>query len=169
MADLTKFFEAAGGSPEALCGALSETVASLLLRDVHLPGSPTRVGRPVSVEIEWVALITGYSRPAVGDLVALFLRSKNQWRIVAVTEVLGGCPGRWRVRKRFLARTPVGVHHDAHNRRVTSLHPHASKSHAWPVALRKPGRLAWSGVLVYASRRRGTMSGRGRGRRPRDA
>ena len=103
MADLNRFFEAAGGSPGALCGALSETVESLLLRGVNLVGSPTRVGRPVRAKGgKWVALITGYSRPAVGEIVALFMRSKNRWRIVAVTELLGGCPGCWRVRKRFL-------------------------------------------------------------------
>ena len=99
---LGTLFEAAGGSPEALCGAWSEIVATLLLLGVHLPGSPTRVGRPVWAEGQWVALITGCWRPAVGEVVALFLRSKNAWRTVAVTEVLGGCPGCWRVRKRFL-------------------------------------------------------------------
>ena len=143
MADLTRFFEDAGGSPAALCGALSETVASLLLRGVHLPGSPTRVGRLVSrrptatsarvgsgpgerwrppaatspphapsrsrssgaapsAKGEWLALITGCRRPAVGDVIALFLRTRNEWRTVAVTEVLNGRPGCWRVRKRFL-------------------------------------------------------------------
>ena len=96
------FEDASGGSPETLCGAWSEIVAALLLHGVHLPGSPTRVGRPVWVEGQWVALVTGYSRPAVGEVVALFMRSKNEWRSVAVTEVLDGCPGSWRVRKRFL-------------------------------------------------------------------
>ena len=99
---LGRFFEAAGGSPEALCGAWSEIVATHLLLGVHLPGSPTRVGRPVRAEGQWVALITGRWRPAGGELVALFLRSRNAWRTVAVTEVLGGCPGCWRVRKCFL-------------------------------------------------------------------
>ena len=99
---LGTFFEAAGGSTEALCGAWSEIVATLLLLGVHLPGSPTRVGRPVWAEGQWVALITGRRRPAVGEAVALYLRSRNKWETVAVTDVLGGCPGCWRVRKRFL-------------------------------------------------------------------
>ena len=101
MAHLARFFEAAGGSPETLCGAWSEIVAALLLLGVHLPGSPTRVGRPVWAEGQWVALITGCWRPAVGEVVALFLQSRNKWQSVVVTEVLGGCPGCWRVRKRW--------------------------------------------------------------------
>ena len=99
---LSVLFEAAGGSPEDLCGAWSDIVAALLLLGVHLPGNPTRVGRPVWVEGQWVAVITGRWRPAVGEIVALFLRSKNAWRAVAVTEILGGCPGCWCVQKRFL-------------------------------------------------------------------
>ena len=103
---LNGLFEAAGGSPEDLCGVWSDIVAALLLLGVHLPGSPTRVGRPVWAEDEWVAVITGRWRPAVGEVAALFLRSKNKWRTVAVTEVLGGCPGCWRVRKRWFLRAP---------------------------------------------------------------
>ncbi|MCY4508702.1 MAG: hypothetical protein OXG35_17350 [Acidobacteria bacterium] len=100
-AHLTRFYEAAGGSPETLCGAWSEIVATLLLRGVHLPGGPTRVGRPVQVEGQWVALVTGREKPAVGEVVALFLYTRSKWQSVVVTEVLGGCPGCWRVRKRF--------------------------------------------------------------------
>lgn len=101
-AHLLKFFEAAGGSPEVLCGAWSEIMAILLLRGLHLPGNPTRVGRAVKVKGQWIALITGSRRPAVGEAVALFLHTPNEWRCVVVTEVLNGRPGCWRVRKRFL-------------------------------------------------------------------
>ena len=99
-AHLGIFFEVAGGSPATLCAALSETVATLLLRGM-LPASPMRVGRAVWAE-GWAALVTGTSRPHAGEIFALFLRSKAVWRPVAVTEVLDGQPGCWRVRKRFL-------------------------------------------------------------------
>ena len=99
-AHLGIFFEVAGGSPATLCAALSETVATLLLRGM-LPASPMRVGRAVWAE-GWAALVTGTSRPHAGEIFALFLRSKEGWRPVAVTEVLDGQPGCWRVRKRFL-------------------------------------------------------------------
>ena len=99
-AHLGIFFEVAGGSPATLCAALSETVANLLLRGM-LPASPMRVGRAVWAE-GWAALVTGTSRPHAGEIFALFLRSKAVWRPVAVTEVLDGQPGCWRVRKRFL-------------------------------------------------------------------
>lgn len=45
-AHLGIFFECAGGSPETFCAAVSETVATLLLRGM-LPASPSRVGRVV--------------------------------------------------------------------------------------------------------------------------
>ena len=94
------FFEFAGGSPETFCAAVSEAVATLLLRGM-LPASPMRVGRAVWAE-GWAALVTGTSRPHVGENFALFLRSKEGWQTVVVTEVLDGQPGCWRVRKRFL-------------------------------------------------------------------
>ena len=71
----------------------SESVATHLLRDVDLPGSPTRVGWPIKAEGDWVACITGCCRPAGGELVGLFLRTKNQWQTVVVTEVLDGRSG----------------------------------------------------------------------------
>lgn len=99
-AHLGIFFESAGGSPETFCAALSETMATLLLRGT-LPASPMRVGRPVWAE-GWAALVTGRLRPHVGEIFALFLRSREGWQAVAVTKVLDGQPGCWRVRKRFL-------------------------------------------------------------------
>ena len=70
--------------------------------DEDIAHRPLLGRRPVWAEGQWVALVTGWWRPAVGEVVALFLRSKNEWRTVAVTEVIDGCPGCWRVRKRFL-------------------------------------------------------------------
>ena len=67
-----------------------------------------RVGYSVWAE-GWAAVVTGPSRPQVGEEVfALFLRSKNEWRAVAVTEVIDGQPEYWRVRKRFLRTDEVG-------------------------------------------------------------
>ena len=99
------FFESAGGSPETFCAAVSETVATLLLRG-NRPASPMRVGRAVWAK-GWAALVTGTSRPHVGENFALFLRSKEGWQTVVVTEVLDGQPGCWRVRKRFLRTDEV--------------------------------------------------------------
>ena len=98
-------FEDSGGSPETFCAAVSETVATLLLRGM-LVASPVRVGRAVWAD-GWAALVTGMSRPHVGENFALFLRSKDAWRAVAVTEVLDGRPGCWRVRKHFLRTDEV--------------------------------------------------------------
>ena len=98
-------FEDAGGSPEVFCAAVSEIVATLLLGGM-LPASRIRVGRAVWAE-GWAALVTGTARPHVGETFALFLRSKEEWRAVAVTEVLDGQPGCWRVRKRFLRTDEV--------------------------------------------------------------
>ena len=97
---LGTFFESAGGSPETLGAALSETVATLLLCG-KFPSCRMRVGWAVWAE-GWAALVTGASRPHAGEVFALFLRSKRVWRSVVVTEVLDGQPGCWRVRKRFL-------------------------------------------------------------------
>ena len=90
-AHLGIFFECAGGSPETFCAAVSETVATLLLRGM-LPASPSRVGRPVSGTDGWTALFT---------------RSRERWQSVIVIEVLDGQPGCWRVRKRFLCSNEV--------------------------------------------------------------
>ena len=69
---LACFFENAGGSPEALCAALSETVATLLFRGAaRMPRSPMRVGWVVRVEGRWAALVTGASRPRIGEVFQL--------------------------------------------------------------------------------------------------
>ena len=98
---LATLYEDAGGSPEDLCGAWSESVADHLLGE-HRSGSATRVGRAVPAGRGWVSLVTGTRKPAVGEVFALYLRTTNAWQAAAVTEVLDGQPGCWRVRKRFL-------------------------------------------------------------------
>ena len=102
-AHIAAFFENAGGSPEVLCAALSESVATLLLHGgtAGLPGSPMRVGWAVRVEGQWAALVSGESRPRSGEVFAFFMQSRREWRIVVVTDVLDGQPGCWRVRKRW--------------------------------------------------------------------
>ena len=97
-------FLSAGGSPEVFRTAWSETVATLLLRPEaqRLCRSHMRVGRAVWCEGRWAALVTGGSRPRIGEVCRLFLRSRCEWRDVVVTEVVDGRPGCWRVRKRFL-------------------------------------------------------------------
>ena len=97
-------FLSAGGSPAVFRTAWSETVATLLLRPEteRQCRSLMRVGRAVKFEGQWAALVTGGSRPRRGEVFRLFLSTKDEWRTVVVTEVLGGRPGSWRVRKRFL-------------------------------------------------------------------
>lgn len=94
----------AGGSPQAFRAAWSETVASVLLAPEaeRMRRSLMRVGRAVWFDGAWAAIVTGGSRPRIGEAFRLFLRSKNQWRTVVVTAVVGGRPGCWRVRKQFL-------------------------------------------------------------------
>ena len=100
---LACFFENAGGTPESFCAALSETVATLLLRGATaMPRSPMRVGWAVRDAGRWAAFVTGESRPRIGEVFRLFLSTWDEWRTVVVTEILGGQPGCWRVRKRFL-------------------------------------------------------------------
>ena len=101
---LAWLFEDAGGSPETLCAAWSETVSTLLLRGAApMPRSPVRVGWPVMFRGQWAALINGESRPRRGEVFQLFMSTWNEWRTVVVTEVVDGRPERWRVRKRFLS------------------------------------------------------------------
>ena len=93
-----RFFLDAGGSPEDYRATHSELLANL----VRPADDGRRVGRAVLFEGQWAALVTGGSRPCVGEAFWLFLRSRRAWRNVVVTEVVDGWPGHWRVRKRFL-------------------------------------------------------------------
>lgn len=87
-----------GVSPQHLRAAVSERVASLS----RPGGDERRVGRAVRLGDGWVALVTGAAKPDIGEAFWLFLRTTREWRVVAVTDVIGGWPGLWRVRKRFL-------------------------------------------------------------------
>ena len=109
------FLLRAGGSREQLRVVVSEAVAALLLHpDTGRLRSLLRAGRAVWCDGSWAAIVTGASRPRVGEVFLIFLRSTDEWRTVVVTEVLGGRPGSWRVRKRFLdgrdAVEPMMVH-----------------------------------------------------------
>ena len=69
------------------------------------------MGRAVRFGDDWGALVTGASRPRVGEVFWLLLRRRREWVTVAVTDVVDGRPGHWRVRKQFLGageeRRPV--------------------------------------------------------------
>ena len=51
---------------------------------------------------QWAAIVTGRSRPRVGEVFWLFLYRRREWVSVAVTDVVDGRPGHWLVRKQFL-------------------------------------------------------------------
>ena len=87
-----------GVSPLDLRAAVSEVVAILS----RPSDDGRRVGRAVWFGGGWGALVSGATRPRVGEAFWLFLRTTREWRVVAVTEVIDGWPGHWRVRKRFL-------------------------------------------------------------------
>ncbi|MCY4375540.1 MAG: HNH endonuclease [Spirochaetaceae bacterium] len=94
-----RVYLAAGGSPERLRAAQSEAISDLL-RPVD---DGRRVGWAVRFQRRWwAAIVTGQSRPCVGEVFWLFLFWSREWRTVAVTKVVDGRPGHWRVRKRFL-------------------------------------------------------------------
>ena len=93
-----RVYLAAGGSPERFRAAQSELTA-ILMRPV---GDGRRVGWVVWFKEQWAAIVTGRSRPRVGEVFWLFLFSSREWVSVAVTDVVDGRAGHWRVRKRFL-------------------------------------------------------------------
>ena len=92
------FLAAAGVSLERYRACASELVASLS-RPVD---DGRQVGRAVWFRGNWGALVSGASRPRVDEVAWLFLRTMSRWRLVAVTEVVDGRPGHWRIRTRFL-------------------------------------------------------------------
>ena len=65
-------------------------------------GDGRRVGWVVWFKEQWAAIVTGRSRPRVGEVFWLFLYKRREWVSVAVTDVVDGRPGHWRVRKQFL-------------------------------------------------------------------
>ena len=94
----TAFAITTGVSPQDLRAAVSESVASLS----RPSDDERRVGRAVRLGDGWGALVSGAARPRVGESFWLFLRTTREWRAVAVTDVIDGGPGHWRVRKQFL-------------------------------------------------------------------
>ena len=92
------FLDAAGVSLERYRACASELAASLS-RPVD---DGRRVGRAVWFGGDWGALVSGASRPRVDEVAWLFLRRMSRWRLVAVTAVVDGRPGHWRIRKQFL-------------------------------------------------------------------
>ena len=93
-----RVYLAAGGCPERLRGTQSEDIATLL-RPVN---DGRRVGWVVWFKKQWATIVTGWSRPSVGEVFWLFLYSRREWVSVAVTDHLAGRPGHWLVRKQFL-------------------------------------------------------------------
>ena len=89
-----------GFSPELFRIRLSETIADLL-RPVD---DGRRIGRAVTRRREWIAIVSGATEPHAGEVFWLALRSKDKWVTVAVTDVIDGPSGYWRVRKEFLPR-----------------------------------------------------------------
>ena len=73
----------------------------------------THPGSAPTVKQHLAAIVTGGSRPRVGEVFWLFLRTTRQWKAVAVTDVVDGRPGHWCVRKRFVGHDevvrPLGV------------------------------------------------------------
>ena len=100
LADDIRFCHALGISPELLRIRLSETIADLL-RPVD---DGRRIGRAVTRKREWIAIVSGATEPHAGEVFWLALRSRREWVTVAVTDVIDGPSGHWRVRKVFLAR-----------------------------------------------------------------
>ena len=110
------FFTMAGGSPAEFRAIVSEAVARALLRRAGIRGD-LRVGRPRRLDKldkdEWGALVDGGSRPRPGEVVWLVLHSKNKLAAVVVTDVVGGRPGCWLIRKRWRGASPVSTVGDA--------------------------------------------------------
>ena len=90
------WFISSGGSRELLRELFPAFLASVL----ECPEAPERrrVGRARRVGMAWGAIVSGGSRPVVGEVVAILLRCSGQWRNYVVTGVVDGRPGSWQVR-----------------------------------------------------------------------
>ena len=100
LADGIRFVHALGISPERLRIRLSETIADLL-RPVD---DGRRIGRAVKRKGVWIAIVSGATEPHAGEVFWLGMRSWRAWLTVAVTDVIDGPSGHWRVHKKFLPR-----------------------------------------------------------------
>ena len=94
------WFVSFGGSRQLLAEHLPVFLAQLLdRRDRPETG---RVGRARRIGHAWGAVVSGLSRPRPGEAIAVLLRCSGQWRRFAVVDIVGGRPGAWRVRTRWL-------------------------------------------------------------------
>ena len=83
-----------------------ELFPALLARALECPERPEhrRVGRPRPLGNGWAAVVSGDSRPVIGEAVALLLRCSGEWRDYIVTGVVDGRAGSWQVRTRPLGK-----------------------------------------------------------------
>ena len=61
-------------------------------------------GRPRRLSTGWGAVVSGESRPLIGETVTLLLRCSGEWRDYVVTGVVDGRAGSWQVRTRPLSK-----------------------------------------------------------------
>ena len=96
------WFLSFGGSPTLLF----ELLPAFLARLLECPGRDDnrRIGRARRVGSGWGAVVSGMSRPHVGEVIAILLRCTHEWRAFVVTGVIDGRPGSWQVRTRPLRR-----------------------------------------------------------------
>ena len=96
------WFLSFGGSPTLLF----ELLPAFLARLLECPGRDDnrRIGRARRVGSGWGAVVSGGSRPRIGEVIAILLRCSGEWRDYLVTGVIDGRPGSWQVCTRPLRR-----------------------------------------------------------------
>ena len=96
------WFVSFGGSPALLL----ELLPALLARALEFPepSERRRIGRARPLRSGWGAVVSGESKPWVGEVVAILLRCSGAWRDYVVTGIVDGRPGSWQVRTRPLGR-----------------------------------------------------------------
>ena len=96
------WFVSFGGSRELF----RELFPAVLARVLECPEPPERrrVGRPRPIGNAWGAVVSGESKPVIGEVVALLLRCSGEWRDYLVIDIVDGRPGSWQVRTRPLGK-----------------------------------------------------------------
>ena len=96
------WFVSFGGSRELF----RELFPAVLARVLECPERPEhrRIGRPRPIGNAWGAVVSGESKPVIGEVVALLLRCSGEWRDYVVREVVDGRPGSWQVLTRPLSK-----------------------------------------------------------------
>ena len=96
------WFVSFGGSRELF----RELFPAVLARVLECPERPEhrRIGRPRSIGNAWGAVVSGESKPVIGEVVALLLRCSGEWHDYVVREVVDGRPGSWQVLTRPLSK-----------------------------------------------------------------